>query len=319
MSNETENQIIVEYKNGNSSLKIAKLLNLSKPTILRVLRKHNLIRKRDRCSNLEIRKEGDYYLTDRICPKCGEIITTKSKDKLICCRNHFNKVNAGSICKPCSLEMQIGEGNPFYGKKHTEEVIKKISKSRTGKACGSDNSMANPKWKEKAAENLKKRWESGELEHTRKIMSEHMKKSRRLGKLKSVNVSKKEIKLVKQIKELGVGVVHSYRIDTKICDIYIPDMNLIIEYFGDYWHCNPNKYKADYFHQKKGITAEQIWYNDRMKVDLIIEYGYNLEVVWESDLKHDNQKILEILKKYDTKNKYAPGRSSKDSDTRCPI
>jgi hypothetical protein len=29
----------------------------------------------------------------------------------------------------------------------------------------------------------------------------------------------------------------------------------------------------------------------------------------ESELKHDNKKILEILKNYDSKNKFAPERS----------
>lgn len=308
----TENQIIFEYKSGKSSLQIADLIHLSKQTILRVLRKHNLIKKKDRCSKLKIKKEDNFYFTERICPRCGEVIVTKSKDKQICCRNHYNKINSKTICKPCSLKLQIGEGNPFYGKKHSEESIQKISNSRKGKGCGLDNSMSNPKWKEKAAKNLKEKWKSGDLEETRKIMSEHIKKSRRLGKLKSVIVSKKEKQIVEILHVLGYEVVSSYRIDTKICDIYIPKLNLIIEYFGDYWHCNPEKYKSDYYHQKKGITAEEIWYNDKLKVDLIIEYGYNFEVIWESDLKHNNNKLLEILKKYDTKNKYAPGRSHKD-------
>jgi G:T-mismatch repair DNA endonuclease (very short patch repair protein) len=312
MDIETENLIITEYKSGKSSLQIESNLNISKPTILRVLRKHNLIRKRDRCSNLEIREIDGYYVVDRICPKCNKVIQTKSKDKIICCRNHYNKVNSDSLCKPCSLELQTGEGNPFYGKKHNQKTINQISKSRKGKACGSDNSMSNPKWKQKASENLKKKWDSGELEHTREKMSEHMKKSRRLGKLKSVNVSKREKQILKDLKKMGFKVIGSYRIETKICDIYIPELNLILEYFGDYWHCNPKKYKPEYFNQKKGLTAEQIWDYDKKKVDLITEFGYNLEVIWESDLKHDNKKILEILKKYDKQNKYAPGRSSKD-------
>jgi G:T-mismatch repair DNA endonuclease (very short patch repair protein) len=37
----------------------------------------------------------------------------------------------------------------------------------------------------------------------------------------------------------------------------------------------------------------------RTRVDLIIKNGYNLEVVWESQLKEDPHLINKILKKYD--------------------
>jgi len=101
------------------------------------------------------------------------------------------------------------------------------------------------------------------------------------------------------LKEHNITSIQSYRVDTKICDIYISSLNLIIEYFGDYWHCNPDKYDENYFNQKKGKTAKQIWDYDKNKIDLIRNFGYNLEVIWENDLKHDNKKILEILNKYD--------------------
>jgi hypothetical protein len=41
-------------------------------------------------------------------------------------------------------------------------------------------------------------------------------------------------------------------------DIYFPKLNKAIEYNGDYWHCNPNKYEADYFHKKSKLTAKEI-------------------------------------------------------------
>jgi len=36
------------------------------------------------------------------------------------------------------------------------------------------------------------------------------------------------------------------------------------------------------FPQKKN-TSQQIWEEDKLRIDNIINYGYNLEVVWESD------------------------------------
>lgn len=302
MDIKTEKKIISEYQKGKSSLDIVKIVGLSKPTILRVLNKHNLVRKRDRCSKLDIKVKDDFYVVEGVCPKCKCIIETKSKDRGIACRNHFNRINTQSLCKPCSLELQVGEGNPFYGKKHKKETIDKWSKNRTGKQTGKDNPMANPKWREKATKNLKKKWDGGEMEHVRKIMSNKLKETRKLGKIKSNIVSKKEKEIGELLKSLGVDYIPSYRVDSKICDIYIPSINLIIEYFGDYWHCNPNKYCEDYFNQKKNMFAKEIWDYDEKKVGLIKSYDYNLEIVWESDLKLSNNKIINILNKYATKN-----------------
>jgi G:T-mismatch repair DNA endonuclease (very short patch repair protein) len=306
MDSNIENRIILEYSNGKSSLEIVKLLGISKPTILKILNKHKLIRHRDRCKSIDIISDNDKFYVIRKCPKCEQDIKTISKDKTIACRNHFKKINDGSLCKPCSLELQKGNGNPFYGKKHTEKSLEKISKSRKNKGVGEKNAMHNLKWRKKASENLKKKWMSGDLENVRKKMSNKLKETRKLGKIKSGITSKKEIEIVEFLKKIGLETIHSYKIDTKICDVYIPSLNLIIEYFGDYWHCNPNKYDSKYFNQKKNMYAEEIWDYDKRKVDLIVSYGYNLEVLWESDLKYNNDKIIKIITKYETRSKFAP-------------
>jgi G:T-mismatch repair DNA endonuclease (very short patch repair protein) len=292
-----ESFIVKEYLTGKSSLMLEKELGISKPTILKILKKYNVTKKRDRCKSLDIKKKGDKYVILRKCPKCEVDVVVSSNNPTITCRNYFNLKK--SLCKKCSLQEQIGEGNPFYGKKHSEESKEKISKSRKGKGTGDKNSMANLLWRKKASDNLKKKWDRGEMEHARIIMSDKIKETRRLGKLKSVIRSKKEKEMVTEIKKMGYKVQHSLRVETKICDIFIPSLNLIIEYNGDYWHCNPKKYKPDYFNQKKQKTAKELWEYDKNKIDLIRGKGYNLEIVWESDLKEDNTLINKIIKKYD--------------------
>jgi len=44
-----------------------------------------------------------------------------------------------------------------------------------------------------------------------------------------------------------------------------------------------------------------ILFLSKNKIDLIREKGYNLEIVWESDLKKDHTLINKLIKKYDTK------------------
>jgi G:T-mismatch repair DNA endonuclease (very short patch repair protein) len=294
-----ESHIVTEYLGGKSSLVLSKELNVSKSIILKILKKHNVTKKRDRCKSLDIKKEGEKYIILRKCPKCGVDVRVSSNHPTITCRNYYKTINEKYKCVKCMGKSFIGEGNHFYGKKHTKDSKEKISESRKGKGIGNKNSMANPEHRKKATQNLKNKWDSGEMEHARKIMSDKMKETRRLGKIKSVIRSKKEKNIILEIKKLGYSVIHSFRIETKICDIFIPKLNLIIEFNGDYWHCNPKKYNADYYNQVKGKTAKELWEYDKNKIDLIRSYGYNLEVVWESDLNEDTTIINKLIKKYD--------------------
>jgi G:T-mismatch repair DNA endonuclease (very short patch repair protein) len=253
MDIKTEKKIITEYKKGKGSLVISRIVGLSKFTVLKVLNKHSLIRKRDRCSSLDIKKDDEKYYVTRKCPNCNKDIKTISKDKVIACRNHFRKLNGTSLCKPCSLKLQVGEMNPFYGKSHTKETLDLISK--------------------KISENPPKQ----------------------------SSVSNKEKKLLTEVKKLKYNPIGSYSVGRYICDIYIESLNLIIEFNGDYWHCNPNKYNGEYLHPHKKKTANKIWEEDNLRVDNIKKYGYNLEVIWECDLKNTSN-LKTILKKYERKN-----------------
>lgn len=249
MNKNVEKKIITEYKKGKSSLEIVKIVALSKPTILKVLNKHGLIRKRDRCKSLDINHEKDGYSISRKCPKCGKDVKTFSKDKTIACRNHFKKLNGSQLCKPCSLSLQVGEGNPFYGKKHSKDTLIKISKVLT----------ENP--------------------------------------TKFSSSSKPEKKILEILQNLNFKAKKTFRIDKYICDIFVEELNLIIEYNGDYWHCNPKKYKEDFFHPHKKKTAKDIWIQDEIRIDNLKKLGYILEVIWESDFDSCIT-IQNIIQKY---------------------
>lgn len=279
MDSKTEKLIIEEYKKGKSSLEITKIVDYSKATILKILHKHNLIRKRDRCHNLNYEYDGKYYILYRTCPTCNNQIPTKSKDKTITCRNHFKKINGNIDCKECSLLKQHGEGNPFYGKKHTKKTKNKISKSRKGKATGKDNSMANPEYRLRATENRLKKIKNNTIKH--------------------YNRSKAEKEIFKQIKKIYPNSKHSVVIGNFICDIYIPELNLILEYNGDYWHCNPEVYKKNYHHKIKSKTAEEIWEDDKIKVDFIKSKNYNIEILWEKTYKSNPKIIKNLLLEYE--------------------
>ena len=69
--------------------------------------------------------------------------------------------------------------------------------------------------------------------------------------------------------------------------------NKIIEFQGDYWHCNPNLYDKDFYNKVKQKTAEEIWEYDRIKKECAVYYGYNLLYIWEADYHNDKEATLQ--------------------------
>lgn len=68
----------------------------------------------------------------------------------------------------------------------------------------------------------------------------------------------------------------------------------LIEFQGDYWHCNPNKYDENYINKTSKMTAKEIWKKDIDKRKVAEKFGYKIHYVWESDYKKDPS--LELIK-----------------------
>ena len=77
----------------------------------------------------------------------------------------------------------------------------------------------------------------------------------------------------------------------------------IIEFNGDLFHANPNIFKS---YDKpnpfnNNLTSEIIWDKDNKKINTAKNNGFDVLIIWESDYKKDEKKIikecLEFLKK----------------------
>lgn len=76
-------------------------------------------------------------------------------------------------------------------------------------------------------------------------------------------------------------------------DFILKQNKKVIEFNGDYWHCNPKKYKFDFFNKRKQMTAQEIWDRDKLRIDSIKSEGYEVLVIWESDYNKNKEKIIE--------------------------
>ncbi len=66
-------------------------------------------------------------------------------------------------------------------------------------------------------------------------------------------------------------------------DGFCAETNTIYEFYGDYWHGNPNKYAPDFINQVKDMTMGEIYQKTIIRENKIKYLGYNLITMWESD------------------------------------
>lgn len=89
-------------------------------------------------------------------------------------------------------------------------------------------------------------------------------------------------------KELNRVVKYDY-VDTKL--------KIVVEFNGDFWHANPNRYKPGDMIQvsSSAVLVDDIWKRDAEKIAAITAAGYEVYVVWESDYCSDKVGTIQRL------------------------
>ena len=84
-----------------------------------------------------------------------------------------------------------------------------------------------------------------------------------------------------------------YLINNKITvDVYIPDHNLIIQWWGDYWHCNPIFIK----NREPNNTQKKRMISDKSQHNYLIKCGYKILYFWENEVYKNADIVLEKIK-----------------------
>jgi G:T-mismatch repair DNA endonuclease (very short patch repair protein) len=111
-----------------------------------------------------------------------------------------------------------------------------------------------------------------------------------LNEYKTMYATKDDGEFVVKIQELGIF----YKLD-----FYIPDLKIAIEFNGDFYHANPEKYKnPDEILKifKKRLSVKEIWDKDIERTRNLYQYaGIKVIVVWEKDYMN-NRKTPEFYK-----------------------
>lgn len=84
----------------------------------------------------------------------------------------------------------------------------------------------------------------------------------------------------KDLEKLGYSFISQF--SSLFLDLYVPEVNLAIELYGTYWHCDPRRTEAAAVHPHRKIAAHTIWEKDNQKQSKVL-MQHNLLVIWERD------------------------------------
>lgn len=168
------------------------------------------------------------------------------------------------------------------GYKHSAETIKKISDSLCGKSLSDEHKMALcvPKIRPGSL-GLKRSQE------TKNKLSSITKNQWKSGLHKPIYKSKGHQEIIDILKQFGLEIVDEYIVDGRPYDVYIKNINCIIEFNGTYWHRDPRFYNDT-------LACKKIWERDHNKVDVAMKRGYTVVTIWQHDWESCKDKRLLI-------------------------
>jgi len=111
------------------------------------------------------------------------------------------------------------------------------------------------------------------------------------------SLNKIETKICTILKSLDVSFRTQVSVDKYNVDFLIND-KYIIEVYGDFWHCNPQKYPAEYYNRGKKKTAAEIWQRDQCRKEKFEALGYKFLSLWESEINANYTSLCKKIKRH---------------------
>lgn len=135
------------------------------------------------------------------------------------------------------------------------------------------------------------------------------KSRRRTQKDRCSVVSKGHAEVDDCLQKIGFTTINEFQLGPWSYDIYIEDLNILIEYNGTRWHYDMRFYVSDYFDKVKNRTAQVIWDRDEEKIQYAIDAGYQVVTIWQHDwekCKHKQKLLRKLLASVSSKENGLP-------------
>jgi very-short-patch-repair endonuclease len=103
-----------------------------------------------------------------------------------------------------------------------------------------------------------------------------------------------EARVAEMLEYLGIPFEQNFQIGRFNVDFLLGE-RIIVECYGDYWHCNPALFQPDQMNRSLHLTAEQKWKKDAARAMALREQGFQYLSFWESDIKTDPSTVRQYL------------------------
>jgi len=219
------------------------------------------------------------------------------------------KYDAGRSKGAASCSVTLTERFADEEYKARRMVIIKDPKTIAKRMAKRKITVAAPEWKAKTKEaytssafkakvsaNSKKQWVG--LTEEEKVVKLRKMRCGRPHTLNGYNMNAPELIVGSTLNALGISWIYEPSIKcgfkTYFPDFLVPELNLIIECYGTYWHADPRVFSADSI-LFDGISASSLWSRDKDREDSLRGLGYDFCVLWETEIKNDQAAMVFIL------------------------
>jgi len=199
------------------------------------------------------------------------------------------------MCNRCLGLSQRGANNPFYGRRHNKETKAKMSESQQARDPETRYKLPAPD-SNVISQCQKKYWSKMTPEERRKRLSNFIQAGQESAP-KSIRNTKIEKRVASWLNQNGVtDYKQNITVEGRNVDFKIGDK--IIECYGDYWHCNPQKYAPDFYNKSLKMTAEEKWDYDQERLQYLQERGYISLVLWGDEIRNDFGQAANKIKEF---------------------
>jgi G:T-mismatch repair DNA endonuclease (very short patch repair protein) len=285
-----ENSTVLTSKEVNRKTKIFIKCSLSGLWIKRTYSERFLSKKQYVCPKSSVSAERNGMYGKHMSEKNKEIISKNSKGNKFRLGKKFTKEQRDKRSK-----ILFGSGNSFYGKKHSEETIKRISKSKIGKGLGKENPFYGKKHSEDAIRKIK---EKGDLWRSKNkdLFIESCKNGAYKSMIVQSGFEKKsscETKVEEELIKRNLSYKYNKVYDKRYQYDFTINENILIEVQGNFWHANP-KYYGDGLKPLNDIQKEKTK-RDKEKYNWAITNGFSIYYIWEDEIKEKNFSVLDSI------------------------
>lgn len=113
----------------------------------------------------------------------------------------------------------------------------------------------------------------------------HKNRKKKQRKKKVVTSPKIEIKMAQFLDCMNLSYQRNKKIGRYNVD-FLVEGKLIVECYGDYWHCNPQRYSPTYFNRGLKCEAQVKWDKDEARKQALMALGYRFLALWENEVNN---------------------------------